>query len=224
MAHGLTAGILRCHLGGVGGAFSGALKATLACTGPSDDGAPKVGDADDRIVEARLNMGDTLYDVLAAFGLDDFDRLDGVIQRNANRRRSRCGCFFCAASFFPLGSRFGFWSFLRGSLCSCSGCIGDCGDRSRRLDGYGRSFGGWGGCLNDYCGSCWSTLERSLGWFCVFFTHTSVKCGIRLCRLWRLCCAERPRFCVVPCGCGHWWMCAGHGREGHGDDGCHGSS
>ena len=80
VTHGLSAGILRDHLGGVSGALSRALKATFASAGPSDDSTFLIGDADNGVVEACLDVRDPVDDVLAALGLDDLQRFDALIK------------------------------------------------------------------------------------------------------------------------------------------------
>lgn len=72
VTHGLFAGILRDHLGGISRALSRALEAAFSGAGPSDDGAFLVRDAHDGVVEARLNVGDAMNDILAALGFHDF--------------------------------------------------------------------------------------------------------------------------------------------------------
>ena len=82
MAHGLPTGILCHHLGGVGGAFAGAFEATLASAGPSDDSPTEICDTNDGVVEAGLNVGNTLYNAFAAFGFDNLDWLNGIVKRD----------------------------------------------------------------------------------------------------------------------------------------------
>ena len=71
VAHRLLASILGDHLRGVGRALARALEAAFAGAGPADDGAFLIRDADDRVVEAGLNVSNAMNDVLAALGLDD---------------------------------------------------------------------------------------------------------------------------------------------------------
>ena len=88
VAHGLSAGILRDHLSGVGGALARAFEAAFSSARPSDDGAFLVGDADDGVVEAGLNVRDAVGDILAALGLDDLQRFDAVVERKRDWGRS----------------------------------------------------------------------------------------------------------------------------------------
>jgi hypothetical protein len=57
-------------------------------------------------------MGDALRDIFAALGLDDLDRLDGVIEGDANRRWRAGGYCLGACGFFALGGSFGFRGFF----------------------------------------------------------------------------------------------------------------
>ena len=53
------------HLGGIGGGLAGTLETDVASRGPGQDLALLVGDGDDRVVEAGLDVGDAVGDVLA---------------------------------------------------------------------------------------------------------------------------------------------------------------
>jgi hypothetical protein len=86
MAHRLSAGILRDHLGGVGRALSRAFETALSGARPSDHSPLLIRDAHDGIVETGLNVSDAMHDVLAAFSLDDLQRLDAVIEGKRDRR------------------------------------------------------------------------------------------------------------------------------------------
>ena len=97
VAHRLLAGILGDHLRGVGRALARALKAAFAGAGPANHGAFLIRDADNRVVEAGLNVSDAMNDVLAALGLDDLQRLDVVIKR---KRHLLAGAPSFLSSFF----------------------------------------------------------------------------------------------------------------------------
>src|SRR5690606_34540386 len=61
---GLAGSGLRGHAGGVRGGLARALEAHAARGRPADDGARRVGDRDDRVVERRLDVGVAQRDVL----------------------------------------------------------------------------------------------------------------------------------------------------------------
>ena len=108
VAHGLAAGILRDHLGGVGGAFAGALEADFASAGPADDGAVLVRDGDDRVIKSSEDVGDAAEYVFAALCLDDFRLLYGIwIEREVSLTGSAAGAassFFAFLAFGALGA------------------------------------------------------------------------------------------------------------------------
>src|SRR6478609_10910455 len=60
----LTGSGLGSHAGGVRGRLAGALEAHATRRCPGDDGAGRVGDRDDRVVERRLDVGLAQRDVL----------------------------------------------------------------------------------------------------------------------------------------------------------------
>ena len=112
VSHGLTAGILGNHLGGIGRTLTGAFESHLPGAGPADHRTAQVGDTDDGVVKGGLDMSDALGDVLAALGLDDLGRLDGIIEIEADRSSRLCcllGLLFLALfgslRLFSLGYR-----------------------------------------------------------------------------------------------------------------------
>ena len=202
VTHGLAAGVLGDHLGGVGGAFAGAFEATLASAGPTDGSAIHVSDGDDGIIERGDDVSDTRVDIFAPLGLDDFDLLNnGVgIEREVLLflglgGGGRGGLFlFASARFYDLGSLdFGGWS--------------------------GWSFGGRGG-LGDGRGWSYGFGLWLGGWSRFGFGHKELE--FTFSRLpWRV---GRRRSCEGPCGCGRWSGCVDRGREGYGGGECPGSS
>ena len=202
VTHGLAAGVLGDHLGGVGGAFAGAFEATLASAGPTDGSTIHVGDGDDGIIERGDDVSDARVDIFAPLGLDDFDLLNnGVgIEREVLLflglgGGGRCGLFlFASARFYDLGSLdFGGWSSWS------FGGRGGLGDGRGWSYGFGLWLGGW-----SRFGFGHKELE---------FTFSRLP--------WRV---GRRRSCEGPCGCGHWSGCVDRGREGYGGGECLGSS
>ena len=87
VAHGLLASVLSDHLSRVGRAFAGAFEPAFPGARPADNGAFLVRDADDRVVKARLNVRNSVNDVLAALRLDDLQRFDAVVERKRDSAR-----------------------------------------------------------------------------------------------------------------------------------------
>jgi len=138
VTHGLTAGILGDHLGGIGCALTGALETHLAGTGPAKNGTAHVGDADDRVVEGRLNVGDAVGDIFASLGLDDLGWLDRIVEIKADRG---CGSGLLDLLLLALLGSLGLLR-LGGSSClgRGSGGYGNLGC-CRGFRCYGRFFG-----------------------------------------------------------------------------------
>src|SRR4029077_15320454 len=113
VAHGLLAGILGDHLGGVGRALARALKTAFSGPGPANDGAFLVRDADNGVVKAGLNVSNAMNDVLAALGLDDLQGLDVVIKRMGHTGGSP---FLLVVLLCRLSGRRGRFGFLRTNL------------------------------------------------------------------------------------------------------------
>ena len=80
MSHGLPAGVLSDHLGGIGCAFTRAFESTLAGARPTDHSTTKIRDTHNRVVETGLDVSHSLNDSFAALGFDDLDRLNRIIQ------------------------------------------------------------------------------------------------------------------------------------------------
>ena len=205
MSHGLAAGILGNHLGGIGRALTGSLEAHLAGAGPADYGSAKVGDADNGIVEGRLHMGDAMRDVLASLGLDNLGRLNRIIEIKAHGScRSGLLGFFLLV-LFGLGL-LGFfnrrcgWSHGIGSGRCC--CFSNYGMMLLvlfvALGVLGEAFGTGTGSLGCGCffGHEWKMLNRCDTVYAI--------------NPWN---GRHRLFYEAPCGCGHWSGCADHERE-----------